>query len=371
MKNGDRFVVDAVTADGALQVTHLATRRRLTLPADYTREHVALGYASTVHAAQGSTAEVCHTVATGAESRQLLYVAMTRGRASNHLYLTSAGDGDEHSVLTPDALLPPTAVDLLTRIVGRDGAQTSATTAQRELTDPARRLHAATDRFYDSLTVAAAQHLGPDRLHALDAAAEQALPGLTAAPAWSSLRGHLALLAVDGHKPAAALTTVIEQGELGSAGDPAAVLDWRLDPTGTHRTGTGPLPWLPAIPSALAGDPAWTGYLHGRQAHTRDLAERVTERARGWTPTSAPAWAAPLFSANPDGSITALIARLAVWRAANNVDDADLRPTGPPRLPAADAREQRALNAGVRTVLGRGRLPPPGGASWLRASSRD
>jgi DNA primase catalytic core len=353
VKNGDRFEVDAVSDNGALQVTHLATRRRLTLPADYTAEHVALGYASTVHAAQGSTAEVCHTVATGAETRQLLYVAMTRGRAGNHLYLTSAGDGDEHSVLTPDALLPPSAVDLLTRIVARDGAQTSATTAQRELTDPAGRLGAAADRFYDSLTVAAAHHLGPNRLTTLDQAAEHALPGLTAAPAWSSLRGHLALLAVDGHDPAAALTTAIEQGELGSASDPAAVLDWRLDPTGTHRTGTGPLPWLPAIPAGLAADPAWTGYLTGRETHTRDLAERVAERARGWTPTSAPAWAAPLLAADSDGSNTALIARLAVWRAATGVDNADLRPTGPPRLPAADVRAQKALNTAVRQALGR------------------
>ncbi len=311
-----------------------------------------------MHAAQGSTAEVCHTVATGAETRQLLYVAMTRGRAGNHLYLTSAGDGDEHSVLTPDALLPPSAVDLLRRIVARDGAQTSATTAQRELTDPAGRLNAAAGRFYDSLIVAAAQHLGPQQLTALDVAAEQALPGLTTAPAYPSLRGHLALLAVDGQDPAVALSAAIGAGELGSASDPAAVLDWRLEATGTprtgsHCTGAGPLPWLPAIPAGLTADPAWAGYLSGRAAHTRELADRVDDRAAGWTPTSAPAWAAPLLGADPGGSTSSLICRLAVWRAANGVDAADLRPTGPPRLPAAEVREQCALNTAVRQALGR------------------
>jgi len=47
-----------------------------------------------------------------------------------------------------------------------------------------------------------------------------------------------------------------------------------------------------------------------------------------------------------------LVADLAVWRAANNVTDNDLTPTGPSRLPAPDAREQNALNARVTRALG-------------------
>ncbi len=371
VKNGDRFGVDAVSEDGALQVTHLGTRRRLTLPPDYTAEHVALGYASTVHAAQGSTAEVCHTVATGAESRQLLYVAMTRGRAGNHLYLTSAGDGDEHSVLTPDALLPPSAVDLLTRIVARDGAQTSATTAQRELTDPAGRLQRSRRQVLR-------QPHRRRRPTPRTRPAHRPRPGRRASPTRPDDRPGLVEPA---RTPGAARHRRPRPGHGAHDRDRAGRTRQRQRPGGRaglasgpdrhHRAGTGPLPWLPAIPAGLAADPAWTGYLHGRAAHTRDLAERVAERARGWTPTSAPAWAAPLLGADPDGSTTALIARLAVWRAATNVDDADLRPTGPPRRPAADARAQRALNAGVgRHSAGR-RPPPPGGGSWPRASNRD
>jgi len=191
VKNGDRWTVRDVLPGGAVTVQHHHTRRVITLPADYARQHLALGYASTVHAAQGATADTCHTVATGAEDRQLLYVAMTRGRTSNHLYLATAGDGDEHSVLTPDALLPPTAVDLLSRILDRDGAQLSATTAQAQLADPAVRLGAAADRYHDSLHTAALHRLGKAGLAALDRAAEQELPGLIDArpgppcgPAW-------------------------------------------------------------------------------------------------------------------------------------------------------------------------------------------
>ncbi|HEX2808036.1 MAG TPA: MobF family relaxase, partial [Kineosporiaceae bacterium] len=57
VKNGDRWTITHVRTDGALAVTHLATRRHLVLPADYVRTHVALGYATTVHGAQGVTAD--------------------------------------------------------------------------------------------------------------------------------------------------------------------------------------------------------------------------------------------------------------------------------------------------------------------------
>ncbi len=344
VKNGDRWTVQHVHDNGALQVQHLATGRHVLLPAEYAREHVALGYANTVHSAQGSTAEVCHTVATGAESRQLLYVAMTRGKAGNHLYLHAATDGDEHSVITPDTLRPPTAVELLTRIVTRDGSQTSATTAQRELAAAIQRLADAADRYHDSLGIAAEELLGPDQLAELDAAADRALPGLTSAPAYATLRAHVALLAVDGHDPETVLIGAIGRHDLTGAHDRAAVLDWRLDPTGQHgvSTGRGPLPWLPAIPNALAADPDWGEYLHARASHTAGLADRIRTEARGWTPTSAPAWATALLEADPE-----LVAALAVWRAAQRVDDDDLRVTGPPKLSAADRRAQRALQEQV------------------------
>jgi len=362
VKNGDRWTVRDVLPGGAVTVQHRHTRRVITLPADYASQHLALGYASTVHAAQGATADTCHTVATGAEDRQLLYVAMTRGRAGNHLYLSTAGDGDEHSVLTPDALLPPTAVDLLTRILDRDGAQVSATTAQAQLADPAVRLGAAADRYHDSLHAVALAQLGNQGLAALDRAAEQTLPGLTDAPAWTTLRASLALHAATdtGHDPGAGsgiqahqlavqaaarvLHRALAQGEVRSAADPAAVLDWRLD-----LTDPGPLAWLPAIPPGLENDVTWGVYLQARHGYTTYLAEQVAERARTWTPTSAPAWAAPLLGADSAGD---LLADLAVWRAANHVADNDLTPTGPSRLPAPDAPEQNALGARALRALG-------------------
>ncbi|MFN8194124.1 MAG: MobF family relaxase [Nocardioidaceae bacterium] len=80
VKNGDRWQVKAVRADGGLTVRHLASRLHATLPADYVAAHVELGYASTVHTSQGITTDVVHGIINGAEDRQLLYTMLTRGR---------------------------------------------------------------------------------------------------------------------------------------------------------------------------------------------------------------------------------------------------------------------------------------------------
>ncbi len=154
VKNGDRFTVRAVGDGGELAVTHHDTGRHLTLPATYA--HVALGYAATIHAAQGATAETSHTVVTGRESREQLYVALSRGRHANHLHVVLPGAGDEHAAIRRDTLVPPTAVDLLTRILDTDTTQHSATTELRELSDPERRLREAVERYRDALTLAPA-----------------------------------------------------------------------------------------------------------------------------------------------------------------------------------------------------------------------
>ena len=108
VKNGDRWNVKVAHPDGSLTAVHDATSRILRLPADYVAADVSLGYASTIHGAQGLTVDACHTVVTGAESRQLLYVAMSRGREANHVYLPVVGDGDEHAMLKPESLSPST-----------------------------------------------------------------------------------------------------------------------------------------------------------------------------------------------------------------------------------------------------------------------
>ena len=114
----------------------MGTGRLVHLPADYVKNQVTLGYASTIDSAQGLTAKhACHVVGAGALSRQLLYVAFTRGRVENHIYLSTA-ESDPHRILAPTSTHPDTAVDVLSKTLARDGAQVSATTADRQAHDP-------------------------------------------------------------------------------------------------------------------------------------------------------------------------------------------------------------------------------------------
>ena len=263
VKNGDRWTVLKVTGGGGLTVRHHRNGRTVRLPASYVQESVELGYATTVHTAQGVTADTMHGLVTGEESRQQLYTMLTRGRIANHLYLQVVGDGDPHSLIRPETVHPSTATELLEQILARDGAARSATTLQRDQHDPAVRLGDAAARYVDALHVAAEDLAGREVVEALDVAAEQIVPGLTDEPAWPTLRAHLLLLAAHGTDPVAQLAAAAGSRELDSADDRAAVLDWRLDDTGHRNAGQGPLPWLPGIPQGLRDHPVW-GALSGR-----------------------------------------------------------------------------------------------------------
>jgi len=136
VKNGDRWIILNLTSTGGLRVRHALNGRMVTLPADYIQTSVELGYASTVHTAQGVTADTMHGVVTGEESRQQLYTMLTRGRSANHVYVAVVGDGDPHTVIQPNNVHLWTATDLLEQILARDTSPQSATTLQREQQDP-------------------------------------------------------------------------------------------------------------------------------------------------------------------------------------------------------------------------------------------
>ncbi|MFD1248969.1 MobF family relaxase [Nocardioides ginsengisoli] len=154
VKNGDRWQVEAVRADGGLAVRHLASRLHATLPADYVAAHVELGYASTVHTAQGITTDVVHGIVTGTEDRQLLYTMLTRGRIENHAHLVIGSD-ETHALPSPTDDRALTATEALEGILARDGAAVSATTAQTTGASPEAQLHDAVTRYADAVTLAA------------------------------------------------------------------------------------------------------------------------------------------------------------------------------------------------------------------------
>lgn len=136
VQNGDRWRVENVGADGSLTVRHLGHRGRVTLDADYVAGCTELGYASTIHRAQGITVDVSRTVVDEATNRRGLYVALSRGRAENHAYAVTDSPLD---VETEKPHLPPevddrltTARGVLTAALARDDGHTTATEQLRE-----------------------------------------------------------------------------------------------------------------------------------------------------------------------------------------------------------------------------------------------
>ena len=340
VKNGDRWTVLTAHRDGGLRVQHGRSGRTIDLPASYVRDLVELGYATTIHTAQGITADTMHGLIAGTESRQQLYTMCTRGRLGNHIYLQLVGDGDPHTVIRPVTIPPATATELLEHILARDDTHDRPAPYCESSKNPAVRLGSSVERYIDAVHVAAEKVVGRSAVQGLEASANRLVPGLTDEPAWPTLRAHLLLLAVHGADPHQRLRAACDIRELISADDRAAVLNWRLDDTNLLSGRDGPLPWLPGIPDRIAADPTWGPYLDARSHLVAQLADQVRRNTAGETP----AWAVQLHTLVP----AELIPDLEVWRAAIQIDPGLGRTPNVPVLDPAiqESRAKRVAGAG-------------------------
>lgn len=100
LRNGDVFTVTGRSHTG-LAVQRLDSTDTAELPAAYLAEHARYGWASTIASAQGATVDDALLLARPGLDRTNLYVGMTRGRGTNHLYLAPE----------PPAEVTPRAVD--------------------------------------------------------------------------------------------------------------------------------------------------------------------------------------------------------------------------------------------------------------------
>ncbi|ETZ66899.1 AAA domain protein [Mycobacterium sp. MAC_080597_8934] len=348
VRNGYRYRIERIRADGALMVTHLGTNKRLTLPADYVAEHVTLGYASTVDLAQGLTAgHSCHIVGAAAMTRQLLYVALTRGRAENHIYL-STSEQDPHRILSTKVTRPETAVEALSAALARDGSQVSATTADREAHDPFTRLAAVCDMYYDAVITFTEHRLGAAALARLDDGVAAIRADIPECAAWPALRGKLATMALQ-HGVDETLRLYDQQlhrRELRSAGLVAAVMHYRME--SIDPSPPGPLRWLSPIPDELRTEPEVARYLQRRHDLVTDLAEEIRTTCATWTASTAPVWAKAIWAASP-----ALATEIAVFRAAHGVADTDTRLTGPRAISVRSQKIQSLLEERAIGEIGR------------------
>jgi ATP-dependent exoDNAse (exonuclease V) alpha subunit len=65
VRNGDRWAITHISRHGDLTVRHIRSELTVRLPIAYVRESTGLGYATTIHSAQGVSADTMHGLVTG------------------------------------------------------------------------------------------------------------------------------------------------------------------------------------------------------------------------------------------------------------------------------------------------------------------
>ena len=156
VRNGDRWRILQVHRNGSVTVQRvdLEPHTRSTtgggregapswgivrLPAEYVAEHVDLGYAITAHRAQGLTVDTAYTLASPTMSRENLYVALTRGRTANTVFVPVDKPDRDHNhehatgaAIDPDLPDQASARTVLAGILHRVGAEPSAHQARQD-----------------------------------------------------------------------------------------------------------------------------------------------------------------------------------------------------------------------------------------------
>ena len=143
--NADRWRVLSVDPErGSVHARRLTDHATVTMPAEYVRDHAVLGYAGTISAAQGSTAEVGLAIGDAATmTRNKAYPAGTRGTDDNRYYLidTKAGADEHHhtheaGVAERHLCTPAETRQLFADILARDDReQTALAQAEEALRD--------------------------------------------------------------------------------------------------------------------------------------------------------------------------------------------------------------------------------------------
>jgi hypothetical protein len=400
LANGDILRIEAITGRGIMVRRMLdpdpATGQcRFTDRAfRYTGYQSAdLAYAVTGHSAQGATVHTGIVLVTGAEDRQWLYPAMTRGTDANlaFVFTTPARPADPHpgarpapelgryerlrreragylpdepSPASPDRAGQREPIAVLADVLSRDGAgQSASEVRQRNL---AHADHLATLHAIWTAETTAARH---DRYRYLVTAAFP--PGhrqpLSHQARWLYRTLHAAELA--GLDPAEAIRTAITSRDLAGSRDIAAVLDARIRPRINPLVPQPQGPWTSRVPNLP--DPSRRTYLTQIAALMDDRTQRLGQH----TAQTTPAWAIQALGpvpANPAArqDWARKAASIAAYREMYRYDHPG-DPIGPE--PSHQAPDQRATWYQAFAVISPASQPDvramPGGRLWLLRDS--
>lgn len=211
VKNGDTWDVSGVHEDGRLTLTHRDHHGTITVPADYVKHNVELGYASTINRAQGATVDTAHTVLNATTDRAGAYVGATRGKFGNHLYVVTEQSSTRDEVLDTITGAYETNLSVheqIHRLRAEHRSVAERVGLYTALSDQARNQ--------------AMEHVAIDALGATRAAELRAEAG------WGALATELANATEAGIEPVELLARAHEQRNFAGSKDDAAVLHWRV-----------------------------------------------------------------------------------------------------------------------------------------------
>ena len=212
VKNNDIWIITGIHDDGGLDVQHRDHHGTTTLPTEYVRQHVDLGYASTIHRAQGMTYDSSHALLSSGLDRAQAYVATSRGRYDNRLYIA----------IEPGEEAPTVLARIAANTVGNLSAHDTSTDERAK----SRGL----------------EHLGAIHRDLVDQAREQRLRALFAAQsgsaeaelyfrcaAWDAVAHHLKIAEDRGLNLPLLIQDALDVGDIDSAHDRSAVMAWRVE----------------------------------------------------------------------------------------------------------------------------------------------
>jgi conjugative relaxase-like TrwC/TraI family protein len=315
VKNGDLWTVQKAHSDGTLTVSNQGTGGTITLPKEYVTGAVELGYASTIHRAQGMTADTAHVLADSSTSRELAYVGLTRGKHENRLYVETA---DAQPVS-----------DVLDQIAGNTFGMLSATETIRAEQARVDDLVTLIDQYGDVNERADVLRFAKIANQGLG---EDLATTLRGHESWGAVEAALRHSEAAGMDPADTIRQAWTQRDMKNAQDQGAVLASRIsDNTDRHLAGVpdGEEKAAPAVPAWIAPRhsidsehtaPEWREHLAERYEylHTR-LEERGTTIA-----AEQPVWASELGEVPADTdrrqAWTELAAEVDVFRTQYRID---------------------------------------------------
>jgi hypothetical protein len=305
VKNGDLWDVVRRHEDGSLRLRHHRHGGHVRVPAGYVSRHLELGYATTIHRAQGITVDAAHVLVDPGMGREALYVAATRARVVNRLYVVEEATMDPDLDQAPDS--PRTAREVLAGVLARETGDRSARDTLEEQFAAADSLARLMPEYEHARGLLAAQR------GEVDTVLRQVLPAqrvadVRAERAWPALAARIAHLVDTTPDPADALQAALQAGSLEDADSVAKVLAHRLDLV--H----GPPPALePASAAAAQGgnDRGVEGWLAARRARIQGRIDTLTDDAV----TTQPRWLTDSIGPRPT-TLAAEDAYLQVVRAA-------------------------------------------------------